>query len=397
MLIFLILSVSFLFSRFFIYFNLPKVLSPIFFGIFIGYYRDYLGLINLDSLEFLSELGIIMLLFYIGLELNLNNVKKQGNQTIFVAVFGFIFTFILGFIFSHMIMSYSIKVSFVIASVLSVTAESIVIVILEQAKLLKSKIGEVIIGAGLLDDIFGLFFLAIISIMVADNYSLISMLPLFLGVLVVFIGYFFIKKISYFIDKVFMQDSLKLYDIFTISIIFLLFFALFSSLIGLDFSLGAILSGILLNFSLSREGKKGVLEEHQINLFIKNMTFGFLSYFLFFWIGFNIDLTQFLQNPVLGFIFAIIAFNGKFFAGLFSSYITKNNFFTGSLIGVGMTTKGGVELIILEIARKSGLINVQIFSALVLMSLILTIFSPIIFNIIVKKYNKGLLLKTGNI
>lgn len=387
---FLIITLSFILVKLFEIFKIPRVLAPIIIGMVVGANKD---MINISSytpvLETLATLGIIMLLFYIGLEMNLKDMKRSSKETITVALMGFFITFSLAFSLSYYILNFKIFESFIIAAVLSVTAEGLLVLLLEESRLIKSRIGEIILGAGFIDDIISIIMIGIISTYISfKGFSLISLMPMIIGALVFLFGYFLLKYVARAIDIVFIHKKLlNSYDLLTYSIIFLLTFAVFSEMIGLDFSIGAIFAGVLLNFALTKEKDIGFKEEIKIDHFIKNITFGFLSYFFFFWIGFNVDITHIFENPILGILFALIAFTGKYLAGLFTVYYNNEVLTKGSLIGIGMSTKGGVELVIAEIARKAGLISPEIFSSLVFMSIMLTIISPIIFNKLIKNSN----------
>lgn len=386
---FLIITFSFVFVKICELFKLPRVIGPLIVGIIANTFKD--KIFNIQGyepiLETLGTLGIIMLLFYIGLELNLKHMKKSTKETMSVAFIGFGITFFLAFTLSKLFLHYSFFTSFIIASILSVTAEGILVSLLEQTRLIKSRIGEIIIGAGFIDDIISIILIGFISTYISfKGFSIESFFPLIVGIFIFIFGYFSLKYIAKLIDILFIHKYLlHSYDLFTYSIIFLLTFAVFSELIGLDFTIGAILAGLLLNFSLKKEKHIGFREEIKIDHFIKNITFGFLSYFFFFWIGYNVEINLIVENPILGLIFAAIAFSGKYIGSMISTFFSKENLLKGSMIGIGMSSKGGVELVIAEIARKAGLISPQIFSAVVLMSITLTILSPLLFNYIIKK------------
>lgn len=383
LLIFLIITLSFLLVKIFESIGLPRVLGPILIGFIFSIFAQRWGITHTDALESIASLGIIMLLFYIGLELNLKDVKSQGKQTVLVALLSFFLTFICGFLFTYVILDASIIVSFVVGAIVSVTAEGIIVGLLEESRLLKSRAGEVIVGAGLIDDILGLVMLMLITLYVTlGDFSLLSLVPLVVGFITFLLGYHFLNHISRFIDEVFESKKItQNYDLFTFSIIFLLIFAIFSDLVGLDFSIGAILAGLLLNFSLQREGRKGKMEEHKIDNLVKYMSFGFLSYFFFFWIGFNIDLSVLTQNWEIGIILAVLAFVMKYVGAAIAGYFSGDSLKESSFIGIGMSSKGGIELVIAEIARKAGLIGPDIFSAVVIMSVILIIVGPVVFNL----------------
>ncbi len=381
MMVFFIILLSFLLSHIFEKIKLPKVLAPIFVGFCFSFRKDLFS-DYLYVIELLSNLGIILLLFYIGLEIDIKGVKKQKKETLLIAFLAFFMSFFFGFVYSFYYLSYSLIVSFVIASTLSITAEGIMTVLLEEKRLSKSKTGEVIIAAGMIDDMMGILLLVIISFIISINtFSFLAFQPILLGVIAILIAHIFFKNVVNFLGKIFMShEKDNYYNVFTLALIFVLGLASFSNYIGLDFSVGAIVAGIMINISLSRQGKKGIRDEYMINKFIKSISFGFLSYIFFFWIGYNMSIELILKNPLLGISLALIGFSSKMFASLLGSYIVHDKFKNGFLIGLGMSTKGAIEMIIAEVARSSGLISNDIFSAIVLMGIILTVFPAIAFD-----------------
>ncbi|MCA9495888.1 MAG: cation:proton antiporter [Nanoarchaeota archaeon] len=388
LIIFLILSGSFLLRYIFEFLNLPKVLAPIFLGfIFQTFFSEYLTT-SFDTIDFLASFGAIMLLFYIGLEVDLKKVREKGSETFSIAIAGFLLTFIIGIAVSYLVFHFSLLASFVIASVLSITAEGIAVLLLKENRLLKSNIGNMVISAGIIDDLIGIIILLFLSIFLSFqdfSYSFIGVT--FIGIFVIITLFYFLKGTSKFIDSIFMKKSFlsNQIDLLTISVIFLLAFALFTETVHLDFTLGAILGGLILNLSLKKRKKIGQREEEAITLMISNITFGFLIYFFLFWIGTQFDLTNVSNNLLIGLLFAVIAFFGKFIGTLFATEHTKESLKTKFLVGTGLSSKGGVELVIATIGLKAGIINSEIFSSLIFMSVLLTILSPMLFNYFVRK------------
>ncbi len=387
----LILSFSFLLGKIFEKIRLPKILAPIFIGILFNIFSKNFNLnINRDIFELLSNLTIILLLFYIGLSIDFKSLKKEKGETILVGVLGFVISFILGFILTYFILKLSFLVSFIVSTTLSITAEGIMVILLEENRLIESKVGNVILGAGIIDDIIGILFLVIISFLTSLGNLTIFYLFSFIVLILIFLLFNFLsKKIETFLGDFFLDIEKKdLYDVFTFSIIFVLLLANFFNYIGFDFTIGAIFAGLILNLSLNKKGRKGRKEELLIDKFIKSITFGFLSYFFFFWIGYNIDVNFLFKDPFLGLLFALVGFTGKVFASFISGLLNNVNIKDSWLIGIGMSTKGAVELIVAEIARKTHIISPEIFSAIVFMGIFLTIIPTILFNYNVRLFKK---------
>ena len=390
MIVFFIVLFSFLLSKFFEFIEIPKIMAPLFVGVAFKYFYSTPVLAHLEVFKILGDLGIIMLLFYTGLELDIKSLKKLGRETTLVAIFGIILSFGLGFILTYYVLEYSFIICFVISSALSITAQGVMAILLDETKMLKSRVGEIILGAGIIDDLIGILLLFIVSLMVSSkNFSLAMLRPLFIGMIFVFMFFYFFNTIKKFLGDLFLKEEKgNFYDVFTLSLIVVFLIAGCLSFIGFDFSIGAILAGIILNVALKSKGKEGIKEEHLIDKFVKAISFGFLNYFFFFWIGFNIDLGLVLQNPMIGILLALVGFMGKFLAGMFAVYFSKDTLKNGLLIGLGMSTKGAVELVLAEIANQTGLLSAEIFSSIVFMGIVLTIIPPIIFNLLVKLENK---------
>lgn len=391
LLVLVILLSSFLLGKLFSLMKLPKVLGPMLVGVFFSFFfRSSLNQNNLEVLEILGTLGIIMFLFYIGLELNLKSFKREKKETFLIGFLGFFLTFIIGFSFSYVYLNFELIASLVIGVILSITAEGVAVMLLTQNDLINTKIGRNVIGAGVVDGLFGILFLAFLSILAVNSTDLISFLPFILGVFIFIFGFYFLKFLTSFVDKIFVNKNLiKSYDLFTYSLIFLLFFAVLSESFGFDFTIGALIAGIFLNFALHQKGHLGDIEEKRIDTDIRNLSLGFLSYFFYFGIGFMIDFNYIFENYWWGIGFALIVFIVKVFSSFLSSYFLSHDVNDSILIGTALASKGGIELIILEIARRAELISLEIFSALVLTSLILLIFIPIIFHFFVYFFKKN--------
>lgn len=394
--LFFILFCSFFLSKIFVKLDLPKILAPIVVGILFKLLSvDFIDF-NANGISEIAKIASVLILFYVGLELNIKKLKKQRSSTISLALFGFFLTFIPTLIITYYVFNFSFIISFVLASVVSVTAEDLVVVILSDNNKLNSKEGEIIVGAGIIDDVFGILLLAIIPFISNIESSTINITKLIVGFLLCFFGYYSIKGLSKAIDNIFVKKYLiKSYDLFSYSILFLMGVATLFFFLGFDFAIGALIAGFLLNFSLHRANRTGIVEEHRIDNFIKNITFGFLYYFFFFIIGYNVNFEFLFTNYKLGIILVIIGLLGKYLAGIISAKISKLDFKIGNKLGLGMSVKGGMDLIIAEIARQNNLISQEIFSAIVFMSLILMLISTISFKLSLqeKKVHQNLIKK----
>lgn len=389
--ILIVLFFCFISSKLFHFFRLPKVLGPILVGVFFShFFKDLISHENLIVLDSLGTLGIVLFLFYIGLELNLEAINKQKRKSLFEGILGFVLTFVIGFTFVHYVLNFDIFVSLISGTIMSIAAEGVAVLLLQENKLINTIPGRIIVGAGVIEDMIAIFFLTLISV-VASSQGLVSFLPLSLGIITMAISFHFINFIAKYVDKLFLHKNiLKSTDLMTYALIFLLIFSTYTNFLGLDFSIGAILAGIFLNYSLSKNDKIGLKEEKKLLNQISSISVGFLSYFFLFNVGFAIDFILIFKHIDWGIYLALIAFLMKIVSSFIVSFCHKESLKNGLLIGVGLSSKGGLELVVLEIARKSGFISNEIFSALALMSFILMVINPLLFNYLVKVKAKDL-------
>jgi len=161
--IFLYLAILLLFARLtgdiFAKFGIPSVLGEIFVGILLG--QSVLGIIPLnDVMRVLAELGIILLLFHIGLEADLKKLKKAGFSATTVAIVGALAPMSAGFLVSYYVFNYSLITALFIGGTLTATSIGITIRVLEDIGKIKEGFAQIVLGAAVLDDIFGVIILA---------------------------------------------------------------------------------------------------------------------------------------------------------------------------------------------------------------------------------------------
>ncbi|MBN1645943.1 cation:proton antiporter [Candidatus Woesearchaeota archaeon] len=391
------LSVTYLLTKLFIKVHIPRVLAPLMVGMYLGipwvenlfFNNDSLGLMN-----GLSNLGLILLLFYVGLGINLKEFKDSSRQMFSVAFFSAFLPFILGFAVTLML-GYEILPAFVMGAVLSVTSEGGVLALLKREKILSSRIGRIIAGAGLIDDVIEILIIAILSFIITSAQIsgggflvFIVNFALFFGFLVA-LKLLFIPWIMTFLHD---RENEQKYDLFTAAIILVILIAIITNMLQLGLSLGALLAGVLVKYALEKKGKQGFIEEAEIDDMIHTITFGFMALFFFIWVGMHTDIAGLYHDPWLALVLTILALAGKWVGSVIGFMKTGygGSFFEANMIGWGMNSRGAMELVAAEIARTHGLISIHIFSAIVFMAFVTTFLSPIVFHlfIILRKYKK---------
>jgi Kef-type K+ transport system membrane component KefB len=238
----------------------------------------------------------------------------------------------------------------------------------------QSREAHVILGAAIMDDVLGLLMLAVVTGIIVSGgvdpihiIGVVVMSVLFLGG-VLFIGPYFLKLVI----RLFCQLDLIEAKMFT-SYLFVMILAWLANLVGLATIIGAFAAGLILNDSFFE--RCGIRHE-DYGVSIKSLIMPLevvLVPIFFILMGIQVKLESFLDTQVLimagGLLVAAVV--GKLACGLGADKTTNR-----LAIGLGMTPRGEVGLIFAAIGKGLGVINVALFSAIVLMVIVTTVIAP---------------------
>ncbi len=406
--ILLSLSLSWVFSEFLGKLKFPRVLAPILVGVLLGIKPIKDVLIGKDAttvLSTFSDIGLIFLMFYVGFELNVKDMMKTGKRSFIISILCSVCAFASGFLVGKLF-GLSTSTAIIMGASLSVTAEAIAVNVLEELSMLHSSLGNIIVAAGIIDNIFELIILAVIVYVTKETTASSPLLILpflfILGLAILLIYRSILPKTLLIAERYNMQTS-----VFMISVILALLTSLLSEYLGFGFVMGALIAGVMMNSVLEhhrksefRKGKKQLftmsliefkelrekMKQHDFTVdAIKTTAFGFLVPFFFIWIGLHVDLSSFLVHPLLVVVYCIAAFAGKVIGGGLGNWIAKGSVQEGMTIGWALNARGSVELVFAELARANNIITNDIFSVIVFMTVFTTLFSPVMFKYLVLK------------
>jgi Kef-type K+ transport system membrane component KefB len=140
-------------------FGLPAVLGEILVGVLLG--KSALGLIEVNEIvKILAELGVILLLFQVGLEADIHQLKKVGIKAFIVAFVGAFTPMLLGFLAGYYLLNLPFLTSLFLGGTLTATSIGITVGVLEGLGKMKERFAQIVLGAAVLDDIFGVIVLA---------------------------------------------------------------------------------------------------------------------------------------------------------------------------------------------------------------------------------------------
>jgi len=247
LIILIILFSALLFGEIFRKLSMPPVLGELLAGIILG--PSVFGIVQLNEvIKLLAEIGIILLLFEVGLETDFKRLIKTGWMSAFVAVAGFILPFIFGSLISYYLFGFNIVVSMCVGGTSTATSIGITVRVLQDLKKRDSTEGEIVVGAAVLDDLLGVILLAVLyEFSSAGNVSLIHASKVFLFI----VGFFIIapiaaKTIAYLIKKY--HDTNQIPGLLPTSVFMLvLFFAWLARKSGAPEIIGGFAAGLALS------------------------------------------------------------------------------------------------------------------------------------------------------
>lgn len=397
-------------------FGQPSVLGELVMGVILGN-LVLLGISVFESVKhdevilFLAELGVVVLLFQVGLESNIQKMRRVGMKAFLVAIVGVVVPFVLGtyLVGPWLLPGLSSNAYLFLGAALTATSVGITARVFKDLGKLQLPEAQIVLGAAVIDDVMGLIILAVVSAIAtvgAVSLGVIGWITakavLFL-VGAIFLGQLLAPRIGFLFSKIHTGVGMK----FTLAISFGLIFAFLAQKIGLAPIVGAFAAGLILDpvhFKYFKDPKvvldvKEVVQTHGDAEFREKMIRAVephaerhieeliepLAHFLvpifFIVTGMSVDLTTLFDGKILMTALGItlVAFLGKIVAGSVSGGVNR------WLVGWGMVPRGEVGLIFASIGLSLGVISNAVFSVIVIMVILTTLLTPPVLTYILRR------------
>ncbi len=326
------------------------------------------------TVDVFSRYGIIFLLFLVGLDTSIGEMRKVGPDSIRVAIIGVLLPFLLGWLASTLLIEdVEFHTSLFLGAALAATSVGISAMVLQEMKMEQTDLARIILGAAVFDDVLGLLMLAIVSgIVVTGSVDLINiaiivvMATLFL-VVAINLGPFFIRWIA----RLFRHLDLVEAKMF-VSYLFVMILAWLANLSGLATIIGAFTAGLILQDTYFERWDRESKHPTTIKDLIMPLEVIMVPIF-FVLMGIQVKLETFLQPGIMMLAAGLLAaaIIGKIVSG-FGAFGVKNRW----AIGLGMMPRGEVGLIFAAMGKSLGVLDDALFSAVVLMVIVTTLLSP---------------------
>jgi Kef-type K+ transport system membrane component KefB len=333
-----------------------------------------------EVISVLAEIGVIILLFEIGLESDLKQLKAVGPQAVVVACVGVAVPFSAGTLGLMSIFHVPAIAAIFAGAALTATSIGITSKVLSEMGQLKSKEGQIIVGAAIIDDVLGIIVLAVVASLAKTG-----------SVDVINVGYLIVSATAFLIGSIllgqlfnssFITIAAKLKtrgNIVIPALVFAFFMAFIGNAIHLEAILGAFAAGLVLEESAARE---------ELDELIKPIA-DLLVPIFFVTVGARADLS--VLNPAVadnraGLLIAIflvaVAIVGKVVSGWVVFGIPDVNRLA---IGIGMVPRGEVGLVFAAIGSASGVLSKPLEVSIIIMVISTTFLAPPLLRIVFGK------------
>jgi len=357
--------------------RIPWIFAPLLIGLGLSAYNPFATITSSTTFIFLAQLGMYFLLFSIGFELDLRKMLKSKKfiiQTTFVIILS---EAIIASILLHYIFNLSWIISFLLSLSFATVGEAILLPILDEFKLTKTKFGQTILSIGVTDDIFEV--ITIIAVTILFGYSLGNSSSYIEKNILVLIALF---ALTFLIIKYRKKIQPAKYK--NNSLIFLAVMFLFLLFIGI----GNIISAAALGALLSGMASKKIIPAKSLETIhsqIKIITYGLFAPIFFLWVGIDVNINYLIKYPLLIILFTTTTYLVK---ATTSFFMTKSQLGNKKafLLGIGLCVRLSTSIVILKLLLEENLITSEIYSILIGTQLVFKFIIPIALSYFIIKW-----------
>ncbi len=386
--------------------KLPQVMGELMAGILLGpsclkslapdFYHNFFEKSVGAGIAFdgLARIGILLLLFVAGMEINLKTIREKANAAAAISLSGIFFPFICGFagtwyFFHYMFpagMDDKLATSLFMGTALSITALSVLAKILIDIDMIKSKFGNLMMTAAMIDDFIGwMLFSLVISVANLSNegefdaWQVMFMVVGF-ATFVLTIGKRLLHIAFILSNKYLSRGGGTL----SIGIVFCLLGAIFTEWLGLHAIFGAFMAGIAVGDSEHFS--------HRTREMLHDIVTYIFAPLFFVSIGFRVNFLENFDWSIIAFILVISIF-GKIGGGYIGARMGKFSKNEAMAIGFAMNARGSQEIVLGLIALNAGIITDQVFVGLVVMTFVTIMMAGPLMKYFLERHRKEMLLQ----
>ncbi|MCW4023105.1 MAG: cation:proton antiporter [Candidatus Bathyarchaeota archaeon] len=357
------------------YLKMPWMFSALFLGIIFSLFDVFQLTLQNEIFTTLSNMGMLFLLFMIGFNLEIDQIKKYGKNIlkgsiVIVGLEAVVVSLILYFLFPAQIDS-SPLVALVVALSFATVGEAVLLPILAKYDLLKTKFGQITLGIGTFDDIIEVLTLVMIPFLPLFLPSLnIQSFPDPVYVIIDLVGIFILTGVlAKIAPKIRNHLSNNVQYSFVRPLLILILFFSFVVIGGFVFeslaAISAIFGGIVARSLLPTENFQN--DERIVNF----LGYTFFSPLFFLSVGASLSFSTIFVYPIILVVILIATFSAKL-AGSFALFHTLLGKPQSLVLGLGLNVRFSTGFIVQYVLLTSGLITLELYSALIASAVVMT-------------------------
>jgi len=343
----------------------PGLIGEIAAGAIVG--PAVFGLVEpTETLEVFAELGVVFLLFWVGLETRLSEMFEVGRSALLVGVLGVVLPFAGGIGLAFAVGEDTATAVFVGVALVA-TSVGITSAVLLQLGAIRGRAGRTILGAAVIDDILAMLLLAVAVGLGDDDGVDVTAVLVTVAMALAFVAFFTLGGTRLFAQRPRLLHSPQFSESPLLpAVIICLGLAAFAAHIGLAAIIGAFLAGMMV-----AETK----EQHPIEDEVAPL-YAFFPPFFFAFIGTEVELSEFADAETLGLLagVTILAVVTKYVGARLGARGLPSA--EANVVALGMVPRGEVGIIVAGIGAAAGVIEDQLFAVIVGMSVLTTILIP---------------------
>jgi monovalent cation:proton antiporter-2 (CPA2) family protein len=343
----------------------PSVLGKLLVGIILG--PAILGWIdNNNFIHYLSEIGVILLMFIAGLETDLNQLRENWKSAFSVAVCGIVLPFVGGLAVGEAF-GLTYDYSLFLGVVLSATSVSITVQVLKELNRLNSREGTTILGAAVVDDVVVVILLAFMMSFLGSGGTessigfLIGKKIIFIAGIVV-VGWFVVPRFLKWLSRMNITEP-----VISMALVVCFSFAYFADRMGMAAIIGSFAAGL----AISQKKFKHAVEKK-----VEPISYAVFVPVFFVSIGLNVSFDGVRSQLGFVIVLTIVAILTKLIGGALGARVTGMSLGSSIAIGSGMVSRGEVALIIASIGLQAGLLPNEYFTSVIITVILTTLVAP---------------------
>lgn len=373
----------------FTHFGSPGVIGELVAGIVIG--PSLLGIVEINTvIELLGQIGVILLLFEVGLETDMGKMLETGRKSATVALGGFFGPFVASFIVSYLVFGQPLLVSLFIGGTLTATSIGITARTLLDIGKQNSREGQIALGAAVLDDILGVVLLALLyEFSVTGEVNWVNTFHVLIFVALFFLlAPFLARAFSSVVHKLHLtKPSPGLIPCTIVSLV--LFFAWIAHYMGAPEILGGFAAGLALSRRFFMPFGLSLQTDPEFSRQIKQEMTPIVQLFtpLFFVsVGLSLDLREVEWSSLFFWVFSLFLLGIAIFSKYLGAMFIREPWARRIVVGMAMVPRGEVGLIFAGLGVSANIFSNEIYTALIMVIAYTTLLSPFWIKLYYRKY-----------